>query len=95
MLTITTTYRTDARGKGKVTAKGHGRQRTIPYDHAASAERNHGAAAGVLLRTAIVPDRLGGVFTAAQHQRECESIAQRTMVHMGFNDGTHKFNIEA
>ena len=73
MLTITTTYRTDARGAGKVTAKGGGRQRTLAYDQAASADRNHGSAAGELAKV------LG--LKWSEH-----------IVHMSFNDGTHKFN---
>jgi len=49
MFTITTTYRTDDSGKGKVTAKGHGKQRTVSYDPARSVDANHGLALGALL----------------------------------------------
>ena len=73
MPTLTTTYRTDARGAGKVTAKGAGRQRTVAYDQAVSAERNHGNAAGELAKALGLPWSDG-------------------ITHMGFNDGTHKFN---
>lgn len=49
MFTITTTYKTNSKtGKGTITAKGRGRQVTVPYDHAKSVDANHGSAAGVL-----------------------------------------------
>jgi hypothetical protein len=47
-VTIRTEYRTDASGKGKITAKGKGKQRTVPYDHSKGVDANHGAAAGAL-----------------------------------------------
>jgi hypothetical protein len=73
MDTITTVYKTHkTTGKGRITAKGGGKQRTTPYDHARSANANHGAAAGIL----------GNVLGWAQTD---------TIVHMGFNDGTHRF----
>jgi hypothetical protein len=47
--TITTTYKTHAvSGAGRITAKGMGRQRTMPYDPRYSANVNHGMVAGVL-----------------------------------------------
>lgn len=49
MFTITTTYRTTPTGAGRVTAKGHGKQRTVNYDQGASVDANHGAAVGALL----------------------------------------------
>ena len=48
MLTITTTYKTNDKGQGRITAKGGGKQRTVAYDHSASPDRNHGLAAGTL-----------------------------------------------
>lgn len=45
---IYTRYSTDSKGRGKVTAKCNGRQRTVAYDPAKSIGANHGAAAGVL-----------------------------------------------
>lgn len=45
---IRTSYNTTATGAGRVTAKGAGKQRTIPFDPAVSSERNHGNAAGTL-----------------------------------------------
>ena len=71
-LTITTKYTTTSTGAGRILAKGAGKQRTLPYDQARSAERNHGEAAGELAKA------LGLSWS--------DSI-----VHMGFNDGTHKF----
>ena len=46
--TITTKYTSTANGQGRIVAKGRGKQRTIPYDHGSSAQRNHGIAAGTL-----------------------------------------------
>jgi hypothetical protein len=51
--TITTQYRTDPSGKGKVTAKADGKQRTVSYDPSRSVDYNHGAAAGALLRVFV------------------------------------------
>ena len=45
---ISTTYRADAQGEGKVTAKGGGKQRTVNYDHALSPRENHRNAAAAL-----------------------------------------------
>lgn len=74
MVTITTKYGSTATGAGRITAKGAGKQRTIPYSHARSAEQNHGDAAGTLALALGLTDHDG-------------------ITHMGFNDGTHKFNI--
>jgi hypothetical protein len=46
---ITTQYRTDGNGKGKVTAKAMGKQRTVVYDHSSTPDVNHARAAGVFL----------------------------------------------
>lgn len=48
MTTITTTYTTTDKGAGRIVAKGNGKQRTIPFDHEVSVDRNHGNAAGEL-----------------------------------------------
>lgn len=56
MFTIRTEYRTDASGKGKVTAKAHGKQRTVNYNHGASVNVNHASAAGALLNV-LADDR--------------------------------------
>ena len=46
-VTIRTEYKT-RQGAGRITAKGGGKQRTIPYDHSRSPGQNHGEAAGIL-----------------------------------------------
>lgn len=48
MQTIYTRYKVDGKGKGKVVAKGEGKQRTVVYDHGKSRAANHGAVAGTL-----------------------------------------------
>lgn len=48
MVTITTTYKVNDKGAGRITAKGNGKQRTISYDHSRTPEQNHGDAAGTL-----------------------------------------------
>ena len=45
MQTIKTEYKSNAKGEGRITAKGCGIQRTVGYDHAVSAATNHGRAA--------------------------------------------------
>jgi hypothetical protein len=87
--TITTKYTSTANGQGRIVAKGRGRQRTIPYDHGSSAPRNHGTAAGVLARVLIAEATLG----TWQEIENAFNRAALGAVHMGFNDGTHKFNI--
>jgi len=49
MFSIITSIQHTASGTPKVLAKGHGRQKTISYDHSKSHEANYGAAAGALL----------------------------------------------
>lgn len=80
---ITTTYRTDDSGRGKITAKGFGKQRTVSYDPAKSAARNHGEAAATLLLE--VPDN---PFSTQILAKGFDAIT-----HMGFNDGRHVFNV--
>lgn len=74
MVTITTKYNSSNTGAGRITAKGAGKQRTVPYRHGESAARNHGNAAGTLALA------LGLTY-------------HEGITHMGFDDGTHKFNI--
>lgn len=45
---ISTTYRANSSGAGRITAKGGGKQRTVNYDHALSIRDNHRAAAEAL-----------------------------------------------
>lgn len=45
---IVTQYKTNGSGAGQIVAKGGNRQRTVPYNPALSADRNHGLAAGTL-----------------------------------------------
>jgi hypothetical protein len=47
-VTITTEYKANAKGEGRITAKGRGKQRTMPYNHALGVDANHAQAAGVL-----------------------------------------------
>ncbi|HEV7948348.1 MAG TPA: hypothetical protein VGP24_01150 [Glaciihabitans sp.] len=49
MFTITTTYTSNAQGAGRVVAKGHGKQRTVPTVPEYSPDQNHAAACGALL----------------------------------------------
>lgn len=38
---VTTLYKTNAAGTGQIVAKGGGKQRTLPYDHARGVRANH------------------------------------------------------
>lgn len=53
MYTITTTFGSTASGATTVTAKGHGKQRTIRPDLARSPRQAHGDAAGTLLNVLL------------------------------------------
>ena len=48
MLTIIATKSSTPSGAPKVTAKGSGKQRTLPWDLSKSADANYGAAVGAL-----------------------------------------------
>lgn len=74
MFTITTTYRTDASGKGKVTAKGHGKQRTVSYDPAVDPDTNHGAALGLLLNVLTDDRQRAMLLHPSAKQRVSESM---------------------
>ena len=52
MFTITAT-KTNVNGTPKVVAKGHGKQRTLPWDLSKSADFNYGAAVGTLLKNLV------------------------------------------
>lgn len=79
MLTITTTYRADASGKGRVTAKGHGKQRTVSYDPAVSSDANHGAALGSLLNV-LCDDRQRAMLLHPSAKRRVVESMDRTWV---------------
>lgn len=49
MFTIRTKHTSNASGRGQVIAKGHGRQRTVSWDHSRSSDANHALATGALL----------------------------------------------
>lgn len=78
MVTITTKYVSNASGRGGVLAKGGGKQRTIPWDHSKSDDRNHGEAAGTL---ALV------LFQGATARR----IAVKTATHE-YHENGHTFH---
>jgi len=56
--TITTTYKTNAKGTGQIVAKGGGKQKTVSYDHGKSINQNHGSAAAVLFKSLNIPSYL-------------------------------------
>lgn len=50
MLIITTRYNSNpATGKGSITAKGYGKQRTVPIDHSLTSDAKHASAVGALV----------------------------------------------
>lgn len=75
---IRTEYQTDGKGAGRIVAKGNGKQRTVPFDHAHSVDWNHGDAAGVL---SLV------LFTGKTARRLFAENAK----HMVEHDGRHRF----
>lgn len=56
-LNVTTRYKTNASGAGKIEARSGDLRRVLPYDHALSPDANHGSAAGTLLLA--LGERLG------------------------------------
>lgn len=76
---ITTTYGTRKDGSGIIVAKGAGKQKTVSYDPALSVARNHGAAAGTLLRDLVRPDR--------------RHFVQATAKHVDLGNGKHRFTV--
>lgn len=83
---ISTTYTSNAKGAGRVVAKGHGKQRTVPIDPAYSPDQNHAAACGALLN----------VLTDARQQAKVKhpSGAQRVRVeHTSDAGGKRRFTI--
>lgn len=79
-MNITTRHTSNASGRGQVIAKGGGRQRTISWDHAKSADHNHGAAAGTLIRA--LNGRIG--------QPALDDLMSH-IVHTVNDDGSHTF----
>lgn len=72
MFTITTAHTSNASGRGQVIAKGHGKQRTVSWNHAVSVDANHGAALGALLNV-LCDDRQRAMLrhpSGAQRVRE-------------------------
>lgn len=68
MTNVTTTYGTRKDGSGIIVAKGAGKQKTVSFDPEQSVDRNHGIAAGTLLRDLVKPDRRGFVAATAKHE---------------------------
>lgn len=87
MLTITTTYTSNAKGAGRVVAKGHGKQRTVPTDMAYSPDQNHAAAAGALLNILTTPQQQAKVLHPSGGQR----VRVQSMSDAG---GKRKFSID-
>lgn len=75
---IRTEYQTDGKGAGRIVAKGNGKQRTVPFNHAHSADWNHGNAAGTL----------GLVLFQGKRSRDIMADVSRHMVE---HDGRHRF----
>ncbi len=76
--TITTSYHTNpATGAGKVVAKGHGRQRTLPYDHDKGQDGSHGAVVGTLLNALTTPEQQAKVKHPSGGQRVRTEFVRR------------------
>lgn len=56
-LIVNTTYKTNASGRGQILAKANGKQRTVSYDDARTADYNHAAGAAALANVLGVPKR--------------------------------------
>lgn len=78
MLSITTSYTSNASGAGRIVAKGNGKQRTVAYDHSKSPAWNYGNAAGTL----------GLVLWQGDSARR---LAADVAMHVVLHDGRHQF----
>lgn len=85
-MNIVTTLVHNDKGTPAILAKGGGKQKRTPYDHALSHDVNHGNAAGnlilVLAKTSswVIPDAL-------------ESIEEGNAVHTTENGARHRFSL--
>lgn len=86
MFTITTTQTANASGAGIITAKGHGKQRTVRLNHALSNEANRGAAVGALLNV-LADDRQQAML---RHPSGGQRVTVETISEHG---GKHRWTI--
>lgn len=86
MFTITTTKTTTPTGAGRVVAKGHGKQRTVNWDHSKSADANFGAAAGALLNV-LTDDRQQAML---RHPSGGQRVRVTPLTEAG---GRHRFEV--
>lgn len=86
MFTVRTKYHTHANtGKGSITAKCNGKQRTVSYDHARGIQANHAAAAGAVL----------DVLTTSKQQAKLRHPSARQRVTVAtFNNGTGVITVD-
>jgi len=77
---ITTEYKTNANGAGRIVAKGAGKQHTMAYEQDQSPNVNHGAAAGILARK---------VIPSAVHAKVAE-----TVTHEDLGNGKRRFSFD-
>lgn len=76
-MNVTTTYRSNAQGRGQVIARatigGKSRQKTSNFDQAKSTARNHGEAAGNLLLANALDCLTGGLSRDAVERAKHDS----------------------
>lgn len=87
-ITTTLIHRHD--GRAQIVAKANGKQLTTNYDHALSHERNHGEAAGLLLRKLTITSAPG---TAKELENRCVEVASGSITHEVKSGTVHVFNI--
>lgn len=76
MFTIITTHTSNANGRSQIVAKGHGKQRTVPYDYAKNDDANRGAAVGTLLNVLTSPEQQAKLRHPSAKQRvRVESVS--------------------
>lgn len=86
---ITTRYKSNAAGAGKIEARTGDTRRTLTYDHNLSPEANHGSAAGEALLALSVKKGDEGLVLAA-----LASLDSGTAIHdSDDNGGVHRFSL--
>lgn len=86
MINVTVEIHHNDNNGAKVTAKGKGKQRTLPYDHAISHEANLGSAVGTLANVLLSPMEQAKILHPSGGQRV-------QVQHIGYNKFRYRMDV--